>query len=186
MTAERTLVAGDREIPYSVLRSDRRTIAVSISSDGHVRVRVPRWLSEREVARFVSERADWIARKHAEVAERIVNSPGPLSAKEVSRARRTFPERFEVCWAVFARSGEVKPGLRVRAMRTRWGSLAPSGRITLNANLVRASTECLDYVIFHELCHLRVRGHRRNFWEEVARYVPDWKARRSELRDHIL
>lgn len=186
MTAERILVAGDRSIPYSVIRSDRRTIAVSVSPNGTVRVRVPRWLPEREVTRFLSARSGWIVRKHAEAAERAAQSPGPLTPGELARAREIFPERMAACWEIFARPGEVMPALRMRAMRTRWGSLAPSGRITLNAALVRASAACLDYVVFHELCHLRVRGHGRDFWEELARYVPDWKARRGELRDHIL
>jgi predicted metal-dependent hydrolase len=186
MIVERILVAGDRSISYSVIRSDRRTIAVSVSRNGAVCVRVPRWLPEREVTRFLSARTGWIVRKHVEAAERVAASPGPLTPEELARARAIFPERMAACWAVFARPGEVMPGLRVRVMRTRWGSLAPSGRVTLNAALVRAPAVCLDYVIFHELCHLRVRGHSRDFWEELARYVPDWKARRSELRDHIV
>jgi predicted metal-dependent hydrolase len=78
------------------------------------------------------------------------------------------------------------PPLRVRAMRTRWGSLAPSGTVTLNAELVRATSEQLDYVIFHELCHLRVRGHGRDFYGELARYVPEWRRVRRALHAHPL
>ncbi len=87
---------------------------------------------------------------------------------------------------MFAGPGERKPQLRVRAMRSRWGSLTPSGYVTLNAALVRATLEQLDYVIFHELAHLRVRGHNAAFYAEVARYVPEWRARRAELHRHPL
>ncbi|MDO8847207.1 MAG: DUF45 domain-containing protein [Coriobacteriia bacterium] len=186
MTAERTLVVGDRSIPYSVLRSDRRSIAVTVSRDGQVRVRVPRWLPDRDVVRFVSDRAAWVVRKQAEATERAARSAGPLTAEELARARMLFAERFDACWAVFAGPGERKPQLRVRSMRSRWGSLAPSGAITLNAHLVRLPETCLDYVIFHELCHLRVRGHNAAFYAEVARYVPAWRARRAELHRHPL
>ena len=137
MTAERTLVVGDRSIPYSVLRSDRRSIAVTVSRDGQVRVRAPRWLPDRDVVRFVSDRAGWVVRKQAEAAERAALSAGPLAAEELAKARMLFAERFDACWAVFAGPGERKPQLRVRAMRSRWGSLTASGSVTINAFLVR-------------------------------------------------
>ncbi len=186
MTAERTLVVGDRSIPYSVLRSDRRSIAVTVSPSGQVRVRAPRWLPDRDVVRFVSDRAGWIVRKQAEAAERAARSAGPLTADELAEARMLFAERYEVCWRAFAQPGEHRPQLRVRAMRSRWGSLTASGSVTINAFLVRTPVECLDYVIFHELCHMRVRGHNAAFYAEVARYVPAWRARRAELHRHPL
>ena len=71
-------------------------------------------------------------------------------------------------------------------MRSRWGSLTASGSVTINAFLVRTPVECLDYVIFHELSHLRIRGHNAAFYAEVARYVPAWRARRAELHRHPL
>ncbi|MDZ4177821.1 MAG: M48 family metallopeptidase, partial [Coriobacteriia bacterium] len=106
----------------------------------------------------------------------------PLAPERIAEARRLFGERLEACWATFARPGEVMPELRVRTMRSRWGSLAASGRISLNAHLVRAPAGCLDYVIFHELCHLRVREHGPAFYAELARHVPEWKLRKRELR----
>jgi hypothetical protein len=186
MTAERTLVVGDRSIPYSVLRSDRRSIAVTVSPDGQVRVRAPRWLPDREVVRFLGDRAAWVARTQAEAIARAARSAGPLTAEELTRARVLFAERFDACWAVFSKPGERKPQLRVRAMRSRWGSLTAAGAVTINAFLVRTPLACLDYVIFHELCHLRVRGHNAAFYAEVARYVPEWRVRRAELHRHPL
>lgn len=186
MAGEHRIIAEGRSIAYTVVRSDRRTIAMSVAPDGSVRVRVPRWLSQRRVVSFVQDRAAWIVRKQAEAAERAERSAGPLTVGEIARARALFTERLAVCWRVFARPGEHVPELRVRVMRSRWGSLTAAGRITLNAALVRATLEQLDYVIFHELCHLRVRGHGRDFYAELERYVPEWQRVRRALRDHPL
>lgn len=186
MTEPQTIIVGERRIPVMVLRSDRRTLGLTVTSAGEVRARAPRRLPAAEVERLVRDRSEWIERKHAEALERAAHSAGPLTADELAEARRLFRERFDACWPLFARSGERKPPLRVRTMRSRWGSLAPSGTVTLNAHLVRLPEPCLDYVIFHELCHLRVQRHDAAFYAEVARYVPEWRARRAELRRYPL
>lgn len=186
MAGEHRINAEGRSITYTVVRSDRRTIAVSVAADGSVCVRAPRWLSQRHVASFAQDRAAWVVRKQSEAAERAVRSPGPLTAEEIARARVLFAERLVACWSVFARPGERVPGLRVRAMRSRWGSLTAAGRMTLNAALVRATAEQVDYVIFHELCHLRVRGHGRDFYAELERYAPEWRRVRRALHDQPL
>ncbi|MBN2248548.1 MAG: DUF45 domain-containing protein [Coriobacteriia bacterium] len=170
-------------VAYEVVRSDRRTVALVVGRDGTLRVRAPRWVSQRDLERFVDERTDWIARKRAEALARAWESPVPVDAGERARARELFEQRLDVCWERFARDGEVKPRLRLRTMRSRWGSLSPGGWMSLNTLLVRAPLECLDAVIYHELCHLRVRAHDAAFYRELARYVPAWRERRMDLRD---
>lgn len=186
MTEEHPIIRLASGIPVAVVRSDRRTLALTVSADGTVCARAPRRLARRHIERFVHERSAWIERTQARVIERAANSAGPLTTAELAEARHRFRQRFDACWPVFARPGERMPPLRIREMRSRWGSLAPSGTVTLNAHLVRLPVSCLDYVIFHELCHLRVRSHGPAFYAEVARYVPAWRARRAELRRHPL
>ncbi|HAL31088.1 MAG TPA: hypothetical protein DCP20_10330 [Coriobacteriia bacterium] len=176
------IVHGGECIPCEVLRTDRRTLALTISPDGTVRARAPRRMPLRDIERFARSRAGWLARKRAEIAARGGHVREPLSPAEIERARGLFRERYDACWAHFAAPGEDKPPLRLREMRSRWGSLAPSGRVTLNTCLVRVPVECLDYVIFHELCHLRERGHGPRFYAQLERYVPEWRERRRELR----
>ena len=73
------------------------------------------------------------------------------------------------------------PPLRLRRMRRRWGSCSASGVITLNTHLVKAPTALLDYVILHELCHLRELNHGPRFYELMDQALPDWRARRQDL-----
>ena len=173
---------GAERIEFSLERSKRRTLAILVGPDGTVRVRAPRHLAEADIVRFVTDRASWIVRARARVAERAARRAPAPDAAEVDEARRVLGKRYAACWDVFARPGEVKPDLRVRVMRSRWGSLTAAGRVSLNAYLVRAPDACIDAVIYHEFCHMRVRGHGVDFYKELARYVPDWKARRRELK----
>jgi len=118
----------------------------------------------------------------------LIGEPTPGRVKRAldewyrAEARRYLPGRVAKCWKGFARPGETMPVMRVRIMRSRWGSLTASGRMSLSAYLMCAPAECVDYVIFHELCHLRSRNHGPAFYREVERYVPEWRRLRARLR----
>lgn len=101
------------------------------------------------------------------------------------RAREVFPERFAHCIRLVRPIIEVEPRLKIRTMAKRWGSCSPSGTITLNVDLVKVSTTCLDYVIVHELCHLREPNHSAGYYDLLSRYMPDWRARRARLNQAL-
>lgn len=72
--------------------------------------------------------------------------------------------------------------IRIKRMRSRWGSCGPRGDINLNWILAFMPPEILEYVVFHELCHLRHRDHSAAFWSLVATRIPDWRRRRDWLK----
>jgi hypothetical protein len=73
------------------------------------------------------------------------------------------------------------PELEVRKMPKRWGSFVSKKKIILNPDLVKASTDCIDYVVIHELCHMAVPDHNRKFYALLEQKLPDWKEKRSKL-----
>jgi predicted metal-dependent hydrolase len=77
------------------------------------------------------------------------------------------------------------PPITIRPMKTRWGSYSyQTRRITLNLNLIKASQACLDYVIIHELCHIKVRHHGPDFWRMVSLYCSDYLSDRNQLKQY--
>lgn len=82
------------------------------------------------------------------------------------------------------RAGIALPPLRISNARTRWGSLSPTGVVSLNWRLLKAQLEVIDYVICHELAHFRQRNHSPAFWREVGLLFPDWQQARADLRRH--
>lgn len=96
-------------------------------------------------------------------------------------ARAIFAERLEACCRLAAREGIAKPALRIQRLAKRWGSCADSGRIMLNLELIKAPKECIDYVITHELCHLKEKHHGPRFWRLLAKLMPDFEERRKRL-----
>jgi predicted metal-dependent hydrolase len=82
------------------------------------------------------------------------------------------------------RLGVVYRRIRIGGQRTLWGSCSPGGTLSFNWRLVLAPLEVLDYVVVHELCHLRVLNHSRAFWELVEGHRPHWREQRVWLREH--
>lgn len=101
------------------------------------------------------------------------------------RAHATLGRYMEKCYAVASRHGVAEPVLMIRTMRRRWGSCSPKGRITLNLNLVKAPVHCIEYVIMHELCHLKYHNHSKSFYSLLTRCQPDWR-KRKEILDKIV
>ena len=77
------------------------------------------------------------------------------------------------------------PPIRLREMKKRWGSCAVDGAMTLNPALVKAPRQCIDYVIVHELCHLREHNHSRAFFRLMGRVLPGWERIKIRL-DHMV
>jgi len=97
------------------------------------------------------------------------------------RAHEKFSESFDRCWPNFSRLGLPRPTLKIRRMKTRWGSLSESGTLTLNVSLIQAPRECIDYVITHELCHLKHPDHSPAFYRLLEKVMPDWDRRKQNL-----
>lgn len=98
-----------------------------------------------------------------------------------NHAHRVFHERLLECCRLVSLEGIDKPPITIRKMRTRWGSCSPKGRVTLNLDLIKATKECIDYVILHELCHLKIPTHGAKFWQLLAKLMPDYEERRRKL-----
>jgi predicted metal-dependent hydrolase len=96
------------------------------------------------------------------------------------RAEDRFQKSLNRCFESFAKFMVEPPQLKVRRMSKRWGSCI-QGTIVLNPELVKASTRCIDYVVMHELCHLRIMDHSTKFYNMLTKLMPDWKEQKHKL-----
>ncbi len=98
-----------------------------------------------------------------------------------TRARAVFEARLRSCSERFQGVGLPDYTLSVRKMNFRWGSCTKNGLIILNEDLIQVPSHCIDYVICHELSHLKVRNHTPEFFKILSRVMPDWEVRRRRL-----
>ncbi|KAF1082455.1 MAG: putative metal-dependent hydrolase [Candidatus Rifleibacterium amylolyticum] len=92
-----------------------------------------------------------------------------------------FAQSMQRCWQKFKKLGIAKPRLSTKRMQKRWGSLSANRTVTLNTELVKAPKECIDYVVTHELCHLKYNDHSRQFYRLLASVLPDWEKIKHRL-----
>jgi len=98
-----------------------------------------------------------------------------------TKAREKMPVVFEPVMERFKRLGHDCPELQIRKMKKRWGSLSKKGTLTLNLSLICVPKECIEYVITHELCHLKLHDHSAGFYKLLDRLMPDWERRKRRL-----
>jgi len=92
-----------------------------------------------------------------------------------------FERRLDICHETAKRYGIRRPQIRLRRMTRRWGSSNGRKGILLNIELVKVPVHCIDYVMMHELCHLKITNHSRGFYRLLSRGMPDWEHRKARL-----
>ena len=165
------------KIAYELIRSNRRTISVEVDSSGSVLVRSPRLMPKWRIEAFVRERQDWIERAKNRQAKRQEKLPDireedkPLYVKQ---AKAILPAKIDY----YAKRMGVRPtGLTVTSARTRFGSCSGKDRLSFSWRLMAYPEAAIDYVVVHELAHIRYKDHSRAFYAFVEGVLPDYRDR---------
>jgi len=179
------------DAPLDFVRHPRaRRYVISVRDDGTVRVTIPRWGSKREAARFASAQHAWIEKQQRRVAveqRRRADThqgrdPGALGAEQCTlraQAKRDLPPRL---LELARQHGLTVARVSIRDQKWRWGSCSRDGHVCLNWRLVTMPEGVRDYVMIHELMHLKRLDHSPRFWKLVAAACPDYQNARAWLR----
>ena len=167
---------------YTLIRSRRRTMALQITPEGQVVVRAPQRTAQAVIDRFVESHADWIA-KHAEKQRQRRENHPLLTEAEITalrqKAREVLPSRVAHYAAMM---GVVPTGIKITSAKTRFGSCSGKNSLCFSLYLMAYPDRAIDYVVVHELAHIRQKNHSPAFYAEVAKVMPDYKDRVKLLK----
>ena len=167
---------------YTLIRSRRKTLAIEITREAKLVVRAPLRCPQREIDRFLQEKRDWIVLHTEQMAARRAAHPEPTPEEEAAlraRAKELLPPLV----AHWAQIMDVRPaGITITGARTRFGSCSPKNRLSFSFRLMDFPPAAVEYVVVHELAHIRHKNHGPDFYAEVARFLPDWQTRRALLK----
>jgi hypothetical protein len=175
--------------PLFVRHPRARRYVIRVKDDGTIRVTIPRWGSKRTAKSFAEQQRDWIQKQLAQVAQELSQPreamPPDLARELRVRAQCELPARL---LELAAQHGLTVARVSVRNQRRRWGSCAPNGHICLNWRLVAMPDWVRDYVLIHELMHLKRLDHSPRFWKLVSAACPDYREARAWLhaQQHVL
>jgi hypothetical protein len=183
MTQQRDKIRyGTISIPYKIFKTRRiKTSEVIVDADT-ITVRVPFDKDKTEIQKLVLDKASWILRKQKEYRETI-----PEVRKPSFRENTTLPYLGNNYSLMINKNQTRKIGVGVKQMtiknlKNRWGSLTKSGAINLNLNLVKAPEDVIDYIVLHELCHIKIKEHSHHYWDLLHKFMPDYHDKAEWLK----
>lgn len=172
-----------RELAVRVRPSARaRTLSAAVHPGGEAVLTVPAGCSLRSVERFVARNADWILRTSDRMARLPRRPPLKGPRAEYERLKEAARRRAYVLIERFAPALGVRPtGVFVRNGASRWGSCSGEGTVCFHYRLAELPEPLAEYLVVHELCHLRHMDHSRAFWAAVASVLPRYRGLKEEL-----
>jgi predicted metal-dependent hydrolase len=183
-TLEHKILLDDALVPYTLRqRAGTRRLRLAVYADGALVVTAPKRLSRTRIEQFIREKATWVVERinHAQQSPQLLTSkhtPG-----QVARYKLQAFVLVENRIAHFnAHYGHTVGTITIRNQRTRWGSCSRQGNLNFTYKIALLPPELADYIIVHELCHLREFNHSPAFWKLVAQTVPNHRALRAKLK----
>ena len=184
-----------QELEIEVIRKNVKNINLTVlPPDGRVRVSVPFTLSEERLAEFLCSKTDWIRVHRQKVIERAAKKEAgsalrnpEMSEEErkelLERYREILRPKLEEYLAFWGRQTGLHPEKwQMRDMKTRWGSCNPrTKKLWFSVGLVEKPDECIEYVVLHELAHLKIANHGADFKAFLTHFMPDWRVRQKQL-----
>ena len=165
-------------IHFVRMRQARRYV-MRLRPDGDLRVTIPRGGSKAEAERFAERHLEWARKQRSRLL--AAKRPAALDRELRARAWRELPPRL---LALAAQHGLVVRRVSIRNQRSRWGSCSSRAHITLNFRLMLMPPEVREYILIHELLHLKQANHSIRFWRAVEAACPGFRDAERWLKKH--
>lgn len=165
-----------------IIKSNRKTLALSVDDELCAVVKAPYFVSDNEISDFINKHKIWlnnaIDTKKKQLKKYNVDENEKI--KLINLAKSYLPGRVEY----YSKLMNVKPsGLKITSAKKRFGSCSGKNSICFSYYLMLYPKEAVDYVVVHELAHIRHHNHSKDFYNFVSEYMPDYKEREKLLKN---
>ena len=173
------------DFEYKIIRSKRKTIALTISKSCEVIVRAPNRTSKKYIEDFVAKHKLWIEKNLKKQQEKLSNIK-VLSQEKIENlknmAKEYLPKRVDYYSEIIG----VKPtSVKITSAKTRFGSCSGKNGICFSLYLMQYDKSAIDYVGVHELCHIKHHNHSKALYNMIEQYMPDYKSRIKLLKNGV-
>lgn len=168
-----------------VEKSVRKTISLSVAGDGAVLLKVPVFMTKAEISDFLRRHHRWIAEHiRLRMEQRTKAAMLDFTPEQVDALKKRAAKILGDRVAHYSGQMGVHPsGVGITSAKTRWGSCSGKNRLNFSYRLILLPPDAVDYVVVHELAHIRVKNHSARFYREVEKYLPDYRRRIALLKE---
>ena len=164
---------------YRVSYTNRKSIGIYVRNDGSIEVRCPKYVSKNTIEEILVKKSEWINKAR----EKIIRSKEPIVTDKdredlVSRAKEIIPKKVKQFSEVM---GVVPTSVRIGNAKTYWGCCSKDNKLNFSWRLMLKADNIIDYVVVHELAHIKEHNHSNKFWDEVEKVIPNYYILRKEL-----
>lgn len=164
-----------------IIRSKRKTLSLSVDDDLNAVVRAPLYISTKQINKFVSDNTEWLEKavKHKDTQLKKYDLSDDEIAELVNKAKEIIPQRVEYYSSIM----NLKPtGVKITKAKKRFGSCSSKNSLCFSCFLMQYPIEAIDYVVVHELAHIKHHNHGKEFYALISEYMPDYKQREKLLK----
>ena len=166
------------KIPYKMVKSKIKNMYIHIK-EGKVIVKAPIRLKDKYIQEFINKKSKWIY-ENVKRYEQKPKKEEKIEAKDVERLKFVIEKSIEK----YSKTLYVMPNkVRIKDIKYAWGSCSSKRNITINLKLANKGEKVIEYVVLHEMCHLREMNHSKKFWDLVEKNMNDYKIYKKELKE---
>jgi len=185
---EKQITLQNKKVSYTLKKSRRaRRLRLAVYCDGSVVATMPHYFQESMVEKFIQDKTKWLLAKinffRRFKGQPIAHHGKRDYLKHKDRALALAKEKVAHFNEFF---GFKFNKINIKNQKTRWGSCSKSGNLNFNYKILFLPEKQRDYIIVHELCHLKELNHSGLFWRLVAETFPQWAAAKKELKNSAL
>ena len=164
---------------YEIIRSSRKTLAVQVDSKCNITVRAPYNVTHKEIDYFLNDKKNWLEKTIIKQREKQ-SSRKEYSNEEIDalrkKAKTVLPEKVKWYSEIM---GVTPTAVRINSAKTRYGSCSGKNSINFSLYLMDKDERFIDYVVVHELAHIKHHNHSKDFYSFIERFMPDYKQIRN-------
>lgn len=165
-----------------IVKTNRKTISLSVDDDLNAVVKAPYGITNNEISKFVDSNKQWLEKavRHKQLQLEKINLSDEEINALVRQAKEIIPERV----AYYSAKMNLYPtGLKITKAKKRFGSCNGKNLLCFSCFLMRYPSEAVDYVVVHELAHIKHHNHSKDFYALISQYMPDYKQREKLLKE---
>lgn len=183
------LIYNNQVITYEIIKKPIKNVYIHIKED-NVIVSAPKKMKEDKIYELIQSKASWILKtleKQKQIKERNhgKSEEQRIQEKYNKEDKEFFYKTIEDIMKEYIQKTKLSPNqYRIRNIKTAWGTCSTKKNITINYKLIDKSRKEVEYVVLHELCHLKYMNHSKAFWSFLEQHMPDYKQRRKKLKSN--